>query len=588
MSSPENSHFFPAPVKIQTFHGMTPVSAVRMVERIFAGDVLIQSSLAELRFDVASHNDPGIIVPGNDSSDDNMPRVEPKLPPGYRHTPVAPNENGDLPAPYRYEKGPPRPEDQSGANDAGGGFAGGGGPSATGNAPTKPSEREAPSYPSNGADVGPPGVQPGTAQGAPYIHSDPGGVWDETYPRGNDVQIPAEHTLPDPLLPPTDHRQAQQNSPQSDGTGALDAPRIVPDLPQTMPKTAAPGADAPDLNMAPDLPPASNPANESPNSPDIGEPSFLESLIPFYGSMRQAIYDFQNGRWLMGMLNTAFAISDLFLIKSIFTVGGKLLWKLGQMLITEPAAIGKALSGMIAGVGSSIGSAVDRTKKFFSGMFGGAKESADEAAERARRELAEEQWKEAQQRLRLEAAERRERAGKQLPPRGRRKPVWDRVNDGFDDLRDDVQRAQDEISINGYARTRTHASAVFDADDGSKISARASSGKDDFLDDKNLQLDNAAREPVGDPNRYPINEVDGKFPSNDSEVKILEELRSKLRPDASGKLRIVVDRPRGDDMAASEVICPSCVNVLNYFKEEFPNIGIEVRDMYGRILFSKP
>jgi RHS repeat-associated protein len=57
----------------------------------------------------------------------------------------------------------------------------------------------------------------------------------------------------------------------------------------------------------------------------VGQPGFWESLIPIWGSGRAAIDDFQNGRWGWGTLNAALAISDIFLVKSLITAGGKLL-----------------------------------------------------------------------------------------------------------------------------------------------------------------------------------------------------------------------------------------------------------------------
>ena len=44
-----------------------------------------------------------------------------------------------------------------------------------------------------------------------------------------------------------------------------------------------------------------------------------EGMIPGWGSGRAAIDDFQNGRWGWGLFNSALAISDVFLIKSLVT-----------------------------------------------------------------------------------------------------------------------------------------------------------------------------------------------------------------------------------------------------------------------------
>jgi len=55
----------------------------------------------------------------------------------------------------------------------------------------------------------------------------------------------------------------------------------------------------------------------------IAAPGFWESLIPVWGSGRQAIHDFQCGNWVSGIFNTALAVSDIFLIKSLATAVGK-------------------------------------------------------------------------------------------------------------------------------------------------------------------------------------------------------------------------------------------------------------------------
>jgi hypothetical protein len=57
----------------------------------------------------------------------------------------------------------------------------------------------------------------------------------------------------------------------------------------------------------------------------VGEPGLAESLIPVWGSGRSAVHHFQKGNWGRGLLYTALAVSDVFLLKSIFTAGGKLL-----------------------------------------------------------------------------------------------------------------------------------------------------------------------------------------------------------------------------------------------------------------------
>jgi hypothetical protein len=55
----------------------------------------------------------------------------------------------------------------------------------------------------------------------------------------------------------------------------------------------------------------------SPKSHSVGHPGFAESLIPVWGSGREAIADFQDGNYGGAALNGALAASDLFLAESI-------------------------------------------------------------------------------------------------------------------------------------------------------------------------------------------------------------------------------------------------------------------------------
>ena len=60
-----------------------------------------------------------------------------------------------------------------------------------------------------------------------------------------------------------------------------------------------------------------SPAPQQPNAgKGVGQPGFWEGLIPIWGSGRAAIDDFQNGRYIWGTINTAFAVTDIFLVKS--------------------------------------------------------------------------------------------------------------------------------------------------------------------------------------------------------------------------------------------------------------------------------
>jgi RHS repeat-associated protein len=56
---------------------------------------------------------------------------------------------------------------------------------------------------------------------------------------------------------------------------------------------------------------------------DVGAPGFAESLIPVWGSGREAVHSFQTGHWGWGIVHTALAVSDVFLVKSLVTAAGK-------------------------------------------------------------------------------------------------------------------------------------------------------------------------------------------------------------------------------------------------------------------------
>ena len=65
----------------------------------------------------------------------------------------------------------------------------------------------------------------------------------------------------------------------------------------------------------------------------VGAPGPWESAIPVWGSGREAINDFQTGHYVWGTVNTAMAISDVFLVKAVFTGAGRIAaktaWKTG-------------------------------------------------------------------------------------------------------------------------------------------------------------------------------------------------------------------------------------------------------------------
>ncbi len=66
-------------------------------------------------------------------------------------------------------------------------------------------------------------------------------------------------------------------------------------------------------------------------SKGVGQPGFLEGMIPVWGSARAAVDDFQNGRWGWGLFNTAMALTDLIPGKSLVGAAAKgVLWKTGS------------------------------------------------------------------------------------------------------------------------------------------------------------------------------------------------------------------------------------------------------------------
>jgi len=73
------------------------------------------------------------------------------------------------------------------------------------------------------------------------------------------------------------------------------------------------------------------------NNRKVGEPGFVESLIPFLGSGREAMHSFENGKYLRGTFHAFLAVTDWFLITSIVTAGGKLLVKSGTNIASREA-----------------------------------------------------------------------------------------------------------------------------------------------------------------------------------------------------------------------------------------------------------
>jgi hypothetical protein len=72
-----------------------------------------------------------------------------------------------------------------------------------------------------------------------------------------------------------------------------------------------------------------------PTNRSVGAPGFKESLIPLWGPGRAAVNHLQLGNYGRATLYTALAITDVFLVKSLATVGGRLIVKGATGLFTK-------------------------------------------------------------------------------------------------------------------------------------------------------------------------------------------------------------------------------------------------------------
>jgi RHS repeat-associated protein len=70
----------------------------------------------------------------------------------------------------------------------------------------------------------------------------------------------------------------------------------------------------------------------------VGAPGFWEGMIPIWGSGRDAVHNFQEGKIGWGLGYTALAVTDVFLVKSLITAGGKLVVKGGARVFLSTAA----------------------------------------------------------------------------------------------------------------------------------------------------------------------------------------------------------------------------------------------------------
>lgn len=83
--------------------------------------------------------------------------------------------------------------------------------------------------------------------------------------------------------------------------------------------------DAGLMTLLPDL--AAATWNTWLNHHDPGSPGFAESLIPVWGSGREALHDFATDHPYWGTLNTALAVSDVLLVKAFYEDLAKVGWK---------------------------------------------------------------------------------------------------------------------------------------------------------------------------------------------------------------------------------------------------------------------
>jgi hypothetical protein len=69
------------------------------------------------------------------------------------------------------------------------------------------------------------------------------------------------------------------------------------------------------------------------------KPGFGESLIPIWGSAREAAHAFKQGHWGWGIIHSGLAISDVFLVKSAITAAGKVILKAGATAVVKEGGV---------------------------------------------------------------------------------------------------------------------------------------------------------------------------------------------------------------------------------------------------------
>lgn len=122
---------------------------------------------------------------------------------------------------------------------------------------------------------------------------------------------PSTHSYSSPSIPATDQS----------GTPA-----------QTNPSPHVSGTIQDQNKLAESVVAAHGDSSSNSSSDEVG---LGESLIPVWGSGKQAYLDFQKGHWGWGLFNSALAVSDVFLVKAAVTDVGKIGWKVGKALLEE-------------------------------------------------------------------------------------------------------------------------------------------------------------------------------------------------------------------------------------------------------------
>jgi hypothetical protein len=71
------------------------------------------------------------------------------------------------------------------------------------------------------------------------------------------------------------------------------------------------------------------------SSHEVAEPGFMESLIPLWGSGRQSIHDFQQGKYIQGTLWGVMAASDALMVGILAKAGIQMVGKIGMKILIE-------------------------------------------------------------------------------------------------------------------------------------------------------------------------------------------------------------------------------------------------------------